>query len=113
MKKKICFDLDGTLCTNTFGSYEQANPINKAIDKVNELYENGNYIIVFTARYMGKSKGDAKKAYEIGYSFTKNQIDKWGLKYHELILGKPEYDIIIDDKSIFYKDNWYEDFKTH
>ena len=30
--------------------------------------------------------------------FTKNQIEEWGIKYHELFLGKPSGDIYIDDK---------------
>jgi len=111
MKKKICFDLDGTLCTNTYGDYLNAKPINIAIDKVNELYKSGYYIIIFTARYMGKSNGNIDEAYKIGYDLTKQQLDAWCIKYHELILGKPEYDIVVDDKSIFFKTNWYENFK--
>ena len=31
--KTICFDLDGTLCINTWGNYEDAKPITKAILK--------------------------------------------------------------------------------
>ena len=33
---------------------------------------------------------------------TKKQLKMWGVKYHELIFGKPSYDIIVDDKSILY-----------
>lgn len=109
--KNLCFDLDGTLCTNTMGNYSEAKPLKQAIKKVNELYEEGHHIIIFTARYMGKSEGDIEKAYEIGYDFTTEQLKRWGIKYHKLILGKPEYDIIIDDKSIFYRDDWYENLK--
>ncbi len=39
MKKLIyCFDLDGTLCTNTDGSYELAKPYLDRIRIVNDLY---------------------------------------------------------------------------
>ena len=38
-------------------------------------------------------------------------IKKWKLKYHELIFGKPSYDIYIDDKSIFFDKNWTEKLK--
>ena len=34
-----CFDLDGTLCTNTEGGYENAAPCPRAIEVVNRLYE--------------------------------------------------------------------------
>ena len=36
--KTICFDLDGVICTNTWGKYEDAKPIISSINKVNELY---------------------------------------------------------------------------
>ena len=34
------------------------------------------------------------------FDFTSNQISSWGLKFHELIIGKPEADIFIDDKAV-------------
>ena len=106
--KKLCFDLDGTLCTNTNGLYHEAKPIKKAIDKVNLLYKEGFKIIIFTARFMGKNKENSVKAYEEGFNFTKLQIDEWGLLYHDLIMGKPTFDLVVDDKNLNFKDNWIE-----
>jgi hypothetical protein len=31
---------------------------------------------------------------------TEKQFSKWGVKYHELKFGKPNYDLFIDDKNI-------------
>ena len=31
---------------------------------------------------------------------TEEQFLKWGVKYHELKFGKPNYDLFIDDKNI-------------
>ncbi len=107
MNKKICFDLDGVICTNTNGKYEKAEPYQDAIKKINELYEKGNYIIIYTARFMTKYKKDLNKINSIGYDFTKKQLDNWGLRYNELILGKPDYDIFIDDKAYNYSDSWH------
>lgn len=104
--KIICFDLDGVLCTNTFGDYEKAIPIKKAILKANFLYNKGYVIKIFTARFMGKNNEIINKAYEEGYEFTKTQLATWGIKYHELIMGKPTYDIIIDDKQFGYNEDW-------
>jgi cytidyltransferase-like protein len=89
-----CFDLDGTLCTSVQNSdYTQAQPFQKAIDYVNSLYDTGLRIIIFTGR--GSSSG------KDWTEFTKQQIDGWGLKYHELITNrKPTYDVIIDDKAV-------------
>ena len=94
MKKIYCFDLDGTLCSTVVNSdYTKAEPILKAIKKVNELYDHGNEIIIFTGR--GSSSG-------IDWSdFTSKQLQQWNLKFHKLITGKkPTYDIVIDDKAI-------------
>jgi hypothetical protein len=88
-----CFDLDGTLCTNTNGDYKNAEPFLKRIKIVNELHENGNKIIIDTAR--GATTG-------IDWlELTTKQLNDWGVKYHKLYVGKKlHYDIIVDDKAI-------------
>lgn len=106
LSMKYCFDLDGTLCTQRNRDYENAIPIKKNIKKVNELYNKGNTIIIFTARYMGRTNENKDEAIKLGYKFTEKQINSWGIKYHKLIFGKPLYDIIIDDKAIFFDKNW-------
>lgn len=105
-KNKYCFDLDGVICNNTYGKYHTAKPYRKVILKINNLYDQGNFILIYTSRYMGKFKNNVSKAKSFGYKKTKKQLDSWGLSYSKLLLGKPEYDIIIDDKSIFYNKNW-------
>jgi len=90
---KICFDLDGTLCTNTYGQYEKAEPFHSRIELVNKLYEQDNYIIIESAR------GSTTK---IDWNeFTLNQLNAWGLKFHFLRTGtKIDADLYIDDKAI-------------
>ena len=105
-KNKFCFDLDGVICNNTYGKYNTAKPYRKVIAKINNLYDQGNFILIYTSRYMGKFKSNVSKVKGYGYKKTKKQLDSWGLKYNKLQLGKPEYDIIIDDKSICYNKNW-------
>jgi hypothetical protein len=67
---------------------------------VNQLYENGNIIIFQTARGMGRFENDAQKAIETFYKMTEEQLARWGVKYHQLFLGKPAGDIYIDDKGV-------------
>ena len=43
-------DIDGTICTNTSGEYEKAEPIMENIETINSLYDAGNTIIYWTAR---------------------------------------------------------------
>ena len=38
------------MCTNTYGSYEKAEPLKERIKVVNELFDEGNEIIILTAR---------------------------------------------------------------
>ena len=109
-KKKLCFDIDGVICKTIKKNYSSAKPIKKSIDLINELYKK-NYIIIFTARYMGRNNDNILKARAQGYKKTFNQLKKWGLNFHELRLGKPSYDLFVDDKNIFFKKNWHEFFK--
>ena len=90
--KIYAFDIDGTICTNTDGNYELAVPYKERIESINRLYSEGHIIKMFTAR-----GSTTKKDW---YEFTANQITNWGLKFHELITGKPEADFFIDDKAI-------------
>ena len=104
--KVIYVDIDGTLCSQRQGDYENAIPYKDAISKVNSLYDNGNKIIIYTARYMGRENNDINKVIEVGYKFTFNQLKSWGLKFHKLKMGKPQFDMMSDDKSYNYKDSW-------
>ena len=116
MSQRYCIDIDGTICTPGTCrecQYEGATPKKDRIKVINKLYDEGNYIIYFTARAMGRNSDlpneEARiKAKEIIEPLTKMQLDIWGCKYHELIMGKPHADLFIDDKGIncddFFKD---------
>ena len=92
-----CFDLDGTLCTDTFGEYNNAEPLLERIDFVNKLYEKENIIIINTAR--GSKTGID------WYKLTVDQLDSWGLKYHKLFVGsKIDADLFIDNKALSDKE---------
>jgi len=92
------FDIDGTICTHTTGNYDEAEPLVERIKKNNSLYDEGHTIIYQTARGMGRTNNNVLKSYKLFYSYTVNQLDGWGVKYHDLFLGKPNGDIYVDDK---------------
>ena len=106
-KKIICFDLDGVICNTVKKKYFSAKPNLKAIKKINSLSRKGFYIKIFTARFMGRNKENIKKAKKHGYKKTLNQLKNWNLEFDKLIFGKPSYDLFIDDKSMFFKKDWY------
>ena len=102
------FDIDGTICTNTNGNYNNAEPFRDRIEKNNKLYNEGHTVIYHTARGMGRNFNIPQVAIEQFQEFTEEQLKSWGVKYHELFLGKPSGDIYVDDKGLedkrFYGD---------
>lgn len=95
---KYYIDLDNTLCITISGDYNNSIPIQTRIDYVNNLKSEENIIVIWTAR--GSKTG-------IDYSeLTKTQLKTWGILYDELLFGKPDYDIYIDDKSFNVDSYW-------
>jgi len=93
---KIFVDIDDTICyyeTNKEDkNYNLAIPYKYRIERINKLYNEENNIIYWTAR--GTATGiDWREV-------TETQLKEWGCKYHELRMGKPVYDLFIDDKNI-------------
>ena len=97
-------DIDGTICTPSEGDYINSRPLKERIKKINSLYDEGHKIIYFTARGMGRSNNNRDAAYAVFYNFTFNQLKEWGVKFHELRLGKMEADYFIDDKGVIAYD---------
>ncbi len=94
---KVFVDIDETICShpqpNTGGrDYKQAIPNHTNISAVNKLFKQGHQITYWTAR--GSASGE-----DWGQT-TQDQLKQWGALYHNLLMGKPDYDIYIDDKSI-------------
>lgn len=106
--KTYCFDIDGVICNTKKNYYSSSKPIKKAIAKINAIYSRGDRVIIFTARFMGRSNERISLAKKMGYKFTYKQLKKWKIKFHKLIFGKPTFDYLVDDRSIGYKKNWYK-----
>jgi hypothetical protein len=100
--KTYMVDIDGTICTLVEnGAYETTSPIKANIARINQLFDEGNKIIYWTAR--GSTTG-------IDWTeLTKKQLDSWGVKYHELKMKKPFYDVWIDDKAVKAEDFFGKD----
>lgn len=98
----IYVDIDNTI-TITRGTitepldYSKAIPLKERIQRINKLYEKGHKITYWTARGT-KTKIDWTE-------LTKKQLKDWGAKYHNLKMGKPAFDIFIDDKA--FNSNYY------
>ena len=112
-KKIICFDIDNVICNTIGKNYKNATPNKKSIKKINELFDRGCMIKLFTGRYMGRNNESSLGARKQGYKMTVNQLKRWKIKYHKLLFGKPSFDLFIDDKSIYFKKNWYKNINKY
>lgn len=104
-QKIIAFDLDDVICFRPDGyehlgpeKYLYCQPYDETIELVNSLYDDGYKIIIYTARGMSQFAGDIIEIYSKLYNQTNEQLKSWGLKYHQLVMGKMHYDVLIDDK---------------
>lgn len=91
--KKFVFDIDGVVAKlEPQLNYAETSSNEKMVRIINKLYDMGNEIVLFTAR-----------GYVTGIDWsetTKEQLEQWGVKYHQLFFGKPNADYYIDDKML-------------
>ena len=102
----IFVDIDHTICKTPEGlDYTLAVPLPERIKKINKLFDQGHTIIYWTARGSGTGLDWSE--------VTEKQFEEWKVKHHELRLGKPVYDVFIDDTNVnaesFFKSvEWFE-----
>jgi len=88
---RIVIDLDGTILEEKDQQERlRAAPVPGAVEAVNTLYEMGHTIIIYTARTYRELE------------LTLNQLKRFGVKYHHLVLGKPVADIFVDDRAVSF-----------
>jgi hypothetical protein len=89
--KRIAIDLDRTICTPVSSSLavEEVKGCKLRHPQIPEhiriLRDEGNYIIIYTHRHATL------------YMETKDWLRKEEIAYDELIMGKPKFDILIDN----------------
>jgi hypothetical protein len=103
----VAFDIDDCLCRRMgdkehlgVEKYKHCIPIPHMIDIVNEVYDNGYEVVLYTARGMTQFKGDVDDVYKNLYQLTFDQMVEFGVKFHKLVMGKMHYDMLIDDKAL-------------
>jgi capsule biosynthesis phosphatase len=115
MPNTYILDVDGTICQaekREDGTYDYHNaiPFPRVIDRINDLYDQGHTITLFTARGMRTHKGNVKKIKESVQPVLEEWLAKNGIKYHELIVGKPwgENVFYVDDRGLSLKSFTYD-----
>lgn len=89
---KLAFDIDDTIVQGgTFANhYYDATPIPEMVELVNMLHDEGHEIFLFTSR---------------GFGHDQLEQEYWlktvaGIKFDHCYLGKPLYDLFVDDKAV-------------
>src|SRR3989442_6205974 len=81
LPKIFLLDIDGCICEHVDNEHPElmgvAQPYLESIKKINEWYDQGHYICFFTART------------EEHREVTLEWLGENGVKFHQLILGKP------------------------
>jgi hypothetical protein len=86
---RIIVDIDGTLCgLGPPERYGQAPPIPQAICRVNQWYDAGHTVILYTGRHIDKM------------TVTYDWLRRHGVRFHHICFGKPVGEIYIDDKCL-------------
>jgi hypothetical protein len=91
---QIIIDMDGTICSEekTY-SRSLAIPLEGAVKNINDLYNKGHTILIYSARSWQE------------FEMTTDWLNRYKVKYHQLILGKPIGDVWIDDRALNFG-NW-------
>ena len=94
-------DIDNTICLTRGSDYPSSKPLQYRIDHMNSLLDQGHEVHYWTAR--GGNSG-------IDWTdLTTKQLEEWGVRYTSLKMGKPSFDVFIDDKAFndeaFFNDN--------
>jgi len=92
--KTFSIDIDGVIGVATavddwdYSKISEHKVNHVVINKVNQLFKEGHKIILHTGRN------------ESNKDFTEKWLEINGVKFHELIMGKPKCDFYIDDRAI-------------
>jgi hypothetical protein len=94
----VMIDLDGTLCEE-LSPFERplAKPLPGAVEGVNRIKDQGHTVVVWTGRGWDQ------------YRVTKKWLDDNGFRYDQLLMGKPIFNLFIDDRSCRFS-GWDQDY---
>lgn len=101
--KRIVVDFDDTLAFHQNRNFDEARPNEPLINKLNNLYDQGWQIDIFTARgsISCATREEARQKYEASIT---QWLDKYNVKYNLLSFDKPLAAYYIDDKGIMPED---------
>jgi hypothetical protein len=91
-RKVIAFDFHGTLVDKLDNG--GVRPRNEMIKKLKEYYMNYDFVVIYTA------------APEVKRSEVSGQLASLGIPYDVLVMEKPRFDTMYDDRYVGPNDDW-------
>ena len=99
MAKVVCFDIDGVLTIESdtkrddlSGTYAYRSPNKDAIATVCAAHDAGWTVVLYTGRKEGHR------------ALTENWLFANGVPYHFLVMGKPYFRYVVDDRALSLKE---------
>lgn len=87
---RLIVDVDGTLTIdNPDASYSERRPRRQVIQKLNELYDRGVEIVLYSARNMRTYKENVGRINKHTLPVLLEWLTENGVKFHEIHMGKP------------------------
>lgn len=106
--KRILIDVDGTLCETRqpHECYKNVKIKEGAAEALKEWKAQGHYIIIYTARNMGKYNNNIGLIIANQAPILQEWLKRHEIPYDELHFGKPLADVFIDDRAVRFDDSW-------
>lgn len=95
--REIFIDFDGTI--TQFHGFEHP-PQENAVETINHLYDAGFGIVIYSCR------SNTEVCDPIDHKKMVLYLEKYGIKFHRIQIGKPYYTLIIDDKALNPSIGW-------
>lgn len=93
-------DVDDTILTTENRNYAESVPKMDVIRKLREARDRGWYIILFTARGMGRSNGNIESVRWEVTQEIESFCSRFDVPYDQIMLGKPWAAMYVDDKGL-------------
>lgn len=102
---RICIDLDGVIAKlkQPGQTYADIDPVEGAVERLQQLKQAGHYLILLTARHMKTCGGNPGLVTARVGKITLDWLDRHQVPYDEIHFSKPWADVYIDDNALRFE----------
>lgn len=102
---RICIDLDGVIAKlkQDGQTYADIEPVDGAVERLQQLRQAGHYLILLTARHMKTCGGNPGMVTARIGKITMDWLERHQVPYDEIHFSKPWADVYIDDNALRFE----------